>query len=255
LSGNENRAKIDVMTPFNNTRRHRRFAVDLMHIEGKAVFTCAAAVENLSVSGVSLLTDRVLVKGSSYALNITDDGMDFTLQGTVKWCAEHNPAVRPPGQAHLKYAAGLQFADLDQETVTSLTRFIEKHIIDKHAPVKIHGVSGIRCNIRFDLDHQETAMLDVPETYGVRKLSLGGMLIDSARDLAPDTRLHMEITLPGNARIDFVGRVASCAPSAERPGHFEIGIEFKNMPEQDKLQLKEFIRRLYLEDAGFLTIK
>lgn len=239
------------MTPFNNTRRHRRFVVDLMHIEGKAVFTCEAAVDNLSVSGVSLLTERVLMKGSSYALNITDDHMDITLQGTVKWCSDHDTANGPPEQAHLKYAAGLEFADLDQETVKRLSRFIEKHLIDKHSQVKIHGMSGVRCNVRFDLDHKGTALLDVPETYGVRKLSLGGMLIDSARDLAPDTRLHMEITLPGNARIDFVGRVASRVPSPERTGHFEVGIEFMNMPERDKIRLKEFIRRLYLEDAGF----
>jgi hypothetical protein len=61
----------------------------------------------------------------------------------------------------------------------------------------------------------------------------------------------MGITIPENMHLSFTGRVVSCIISPDNSPHFEVGIEFIEMPEPDRVMLKEFIRRLYLEDAGF----
>jgi len=237
------------MSPFSNKRRHRRFSVDVMDIKGNAVFATEVVIYDISITGASLITDRKLNMGTEYSLKILD--MDLPVRGTVIWSTENEPTGTPDEYRHLKYAAGLQFADLQQETVASLIRFIETHLLEKHKLVKVHEMSGMRCNVRFHLNVKEAAMLNVAETYKVKKLSLGGLLIESSHSFDPDTRIHMGITMPGNMHLSYTGRVASCIVSPDDPACFEVGVEILEMPEADRIMLKEFIRRLYLEDAGF----
>jgi hypothetical protein len=239
------------MTPFSNKRRHRRFSVDVMDIKGNAVFASEVVINDISITGVSLITDRKLNLGMEYSLKILDSDLDLPIQGTVIWCMENEAAGAQDEYSHLKYAAGLQFTDLQQEAIASLITFIESHLLEKQKQVKVHEMSGLRYNIRFHVDTKETAVLNVAETYRVKKLSLGGLLIESSHSLESDTRIHMGITLPENRHLSFTGRVASCIVSPDNSSHFEVGIEFIEMPEPDRTTLKEFIRRLYLEDAGF----
>ncbi len=239
------------MTPFSNKRRHRRFSVDVMDIKGNAVFASEVVINDISITGVSLITDRKLEMGLEYSLRILDKDLDLPIQGTVIWCLENVSAGEQDEHSHLKYAAGLQFIDLQQKTIVSLIKFIESHLLEKHKQVKVHEMSGLRCNIRFHVDTKETAVLNVAETYRVKKVSLGGLLIESSHSFESDTRIHMGITIPENSHLSFTGRVASCIVSPDNSSLFEVGIEFIEMPEPDRLTLKEFIRHLYLEDAGF----
>ena len=239
------------MTPFNNMRRHRRFTVDVMDIRGNAVYASEVVINDISITGVSLLTDRKLERGMEYSLRILNNDLDLPIRGTVIWCMENAAAGKRDEHDHLKYAAGLQFADLKQETISGLVTFIESHLLQKHRQVKVHETSGVRCNIRFPVDGREMAVLNIAETYRVKKLSLGGLLIESIRSLEPGTRIHMGMTMQGNTHLSFTGRVTSCMVSPDDASHFEVGIEFIEMPEPDRGSLKEFIRRLYLEDAGF----
>ncbi|MBI5847247.1 MAG: PilZ domain-containing protein [Nitrospirae bacterium] len=239
------------MTPFDKKRRHRRFSVDFMDIKGNAVFVSEVVINDISITGVSLITDRKLEMGVEYSLRILDNGLDLLIRGTVIWCTENESAGTQGEHSHLKFAAGLRFDDLQQETVVSLITFIEAHLLDKHTHIKVHEMSGCRCNIRFHVDAKETAVLNVAETYRVKKLSLGGLLIESSHGLETDTRIYMGITLPEDMQLSFTGRVASCIVSPDTASCFEVGIEILDMPEPDRQKLKEFIRRLYLDDAGF----
>lgn len=239
------------MTPFGKKRRHRRFSVDVMDIKGNAVFASEVVINDISSTGVSLITDRKLEMGMEYSLRILDSNLDMPIRGIVIWCTENKAKGAEDEYSHLIYAAGLQFADLQQETISGLMAFIESHLIEKQTQVKVLEMSELRCNIRFHLDTKETAVLNVAETYRVRKLSLGGLLIESSRSFEADTRIHMGISIPGNMHLSFTGRVASCIVSPDSAVCFEVGIEFIDMPEPDRAALKELIRRLYLEDAGF----
>ena len=240
------------MSPVSNRRRHRRFIVDFMEIEGRASFTSDIAIRDLSIAGASLATDRRLEKGSEYSLNIGDHDLEINVKGIVKWCSVLYATGSLPEEARLRYAAGLQFSLLTPEEVQSLARFIEKHFIDKHTIVDVPEVGGSRFRIRFHLDQEKTAMMKIDETYRIKQLSLGGMLFESEHAFERETRLHMELAVRGEGvSLDFVGRVASCIPSPEKPALFDVGIEFRKMHEQNRIKLKEFIRRLYLEDAGF----
>lgn len=237
------------MTPFDNKRRHRRFTVDVMEITGNAVFASKVVLTNISITGVSLITDRKPETGREYSLRIMDNDLDMTITGTVIW--SENMSSEIPGSSELKYAAGLQFRNLDPKTMQSLVAFMEMHLVEKHKQIKVNEMNDCRCNIRFDLDRKETAVMNIDEIYRVTKLSLGGLLMESSQSLEPEVRLHMGITIGGTTPISFTGRVVSCVMSADNASRFEIAIEFVGMPEPDRLKLKEFIRKLYLDDAGF----
>jgi len=66
---------------------------------------------------------------------------------------------------------------LSTKTVTSLRNFIESQMIGQDTQVKIHEISGCRCSIRVPVDRNERAVLNVAETYRVKKLSLGACFL------------------------------------------------------------------------------
>lgn len=237
--------------PDINKRKHRRFLVELMHIQGKAVFSSKAAVNDISITGVSLITDHELKARNEYTLRLFDDRLDITLQGRVIRSRPLAPGYQSPGETPSRYLSGIQFHDLCQKTLEDLETYIKSHKTERHFDVKVHQLSGCRYSTRFHTDGRETALLDVTEHYTVQKLSMRGMQIESSHPLEPETHFHMEITLPGKRTLSFTGRVASSQPSVENPAAFDIGIEFLQMPEEDKTELKTFIKELYLQDAGF----
>ncbi|MDO9288567.1 MAG: PilZ domain-containing protein, partial [Thermodesulfovibrionales bacterium] len=61
----------------------------------------------------------------------------------------------------------------------------------------------------------------------------------------PEDRFPMEIALNDGSVIRFVGRVASCIEIADKhPIHYDIGVEFKDMSDEDKQKIEEFIRSI-----------
>jgi len=83
-------------------------------------------------------------------------------------------------------------------------------------------------------------------SYKVKSLSLGGMLIESEHPLEIESKLPMEIkTLTENRHIKFLGRVTSCLLIKNKDiEHYDIGIEFVEMSENDREILVELIRVL-----------
>jgi len=221
-----------------------------MDIKGKAVFASEVVINDISITGASLIADRKLDMGREYSLRILGNDLELPVRGTVIWCTENESAGTQKKHTYLKYAAGLQFSDLQEETIAKLITFIECHRIEKQTQVKAHEMSGLRRNIRFHVDTKETAVLNIAETYRIKMMSLGGLLLESSHSLEPDTRIHMEITMPGNIHLSFTGRVVSCTVPSDNSSNFGVGIEFIDMPKPDRAMIKEFIRRLHLEYAG-----
>ena len=235
-----------------NKRKHRRFTVDVMDIKGSVLVDIGVMINDISIAGASLYADRKLDLGQGYVLRIADKDSEVLLQGTVAWISENEQDACRDGDILLKYSAGLQFLPLRQESVSRLVKFIETHLIDHHTKFRVHEMSGSRCNIRFRVDVKEKATLNFARYYRVRELSLGGILIKSSHALELESRLCMDVNIAPDIHLTVTGRVASCIQTGDQTGaNFDIGIGFIDMPGQDRAKLKEFIRRLYLEDAGF----
>jgi c-di-GMP-binding flagellar brake protein YcgR len=142
------------------------------------------------------------------------------------------------------YAAGMKFRDISEEKIQEIINFIKEY--KESSAVQAGGkLSGFRHAVRVHIKTPEAAVLHFPETYKVKKLSLGGMLIESEQKPDLEDRLPMEITFAEDKTVYFWGRVASLNLVKERDiEHYEIGVEFLNMAEKDRHILNKFITLL-----------
>jgi len=98
--------------------------------------------------------------------------------------------------------------------------------------------------VRISIEDPEKAVLNYQGSYKVKSINLGGMLIESEHPLEIESKFPMEIkTLTENSYIKFLGRVASCLLIKNKDiEHYDIGIEFIEMSEEDREILVELIR-------------
>ena len=97
--------------------------------------------------------------------------------------------------------------------------------------------------LRFKVYQNEKAVMSYPMNCPVKKLSLGGMLVESDREFHVEQRYPMAIYLPEDTHpIKFQGRIASQVPIKNNRN--DIGIEFLNLAAHDKSRLNKFISLL-----------
>jgi hypothetical protein len=238
--------------PYKDTRHHKRFIVDVMDITGGVIVSNEVIIRDISIAGLSLETHSKLLPGRKHTVTISHKNRNISLECMVIWSLENEIRKRPDEGSPLRYASGLQFANLQQNALADLMKFIESHLFKKDARAQIR-TRGHRTNVRFRLNQRERATINVIEPFTVKTLSLGGMLIESDHFYELESSLRMEVTLPVNVILSFTGNVTSCLPAKDKPtGHYELGIKFITLSEHDKAKLKDLVRRLYLKDAGFI---
>jgi hypothetical protein len=128
----------------------------------------------------------------------------------------------------------------------------------KKQEMKEQPFKHTRRNRRFIVDEMDIrGIATIPGESGsvlfkVRILSLSGMLMKSRRLYEAESPLHAEMTLPGDLRLSVSCSVTSSLPASDGKGeHYDSGVKFHDLLDQDKTKLKEFIRGLYIKDAGF----
>ncbi len=220
-----------------------------MQINGMMMFANEVEILDISIGGISLRADRRMNIGSEYSLKIRDESSVIPLKGTVVWSLLSGTKKGLDGAVTPLYTAGMCFQDLSSERIGELTRFIAAHRYERRGEEDMHCLSGLRFNIRYNIEAKEKAVLSYPESYRVKKISLGGMLIESTNEIEVEKRLPMELTLPKDITISFQGRVASClVASREEPELYALGIEFVDISEKDRAILTDFIATL--DDTG-----
>lgn len=214
-------------------RRHKRFEVDDMEIRGKMVFASEVKIANMSISGVSIKADRRLDIGSEYTLKVEDRERTLVLKGIVVWSNICGSKETSHGEHIPLYAAGLKFTNVLNERVNDILNFIDMHKTESE-----HRVTGLR----FKIDEAEKAVMSFSSGYRVKRISLSGMLIESPQPLDINATHTMEISLPDEKPVRFMGKVASCQQQPGKGGElFHIGIAFSRMSEKDTERLRQFI--------------
>jgi c-di-GMP-binding flagellar brake protein YcgR len=233
----------------DDKRRYRRFRVDVMEINGRMVFADNVKILDISLGGISLKADRRLNIGTEYTLRMEEEGNVLTVKGTIVWSVLSETKEVPGGDIVPVYTAGMKFEDVSGEKSSEIMNFIEAHKQKVYESVDLSGINGLRHKVRVHINAPEKSSLNFSENYRVKILSFSGMLIGSDHPVNIGSILPMEITLPEYGTVGFMGRVASCRLMNDREhGHFDIGIEFKEMSEEGKERLKEFILMLHRED-------
>lgn len=91
------------------------------------------------------------------------------------------------------------------------------------------------------------------DSYKVKMLNLGGVLIEGVRMWETESNLLIEMTLPDNVRLSLTGTVTACGPAKDSSeGHYDVGIKFTDMPARERAKLLTFIQRLHLKDSELI---
>jgi Tfp pilus assembly protein PilZ len=216
-------------------RQYQRFIVEGMDIHAKTLFAAEVDVLNIGFGGACISGTRRLSIGGEYVLKIEGKENPITLNCIVVWEKLSGNVKKPGGELVPIYRAGVQFKESISPMLGKLLDFIEENAAEKEKRLK-----GIRVKIL-----PEKATIKYPKTYLVKKLSLGGFLIAADEPLPVEEQLHMELSLPGQPTINFLGRVASCLETTSTNVKcFDIGVAFAEIPNGDKTRLSAFVNRL-----------
>jgi hypothetical protein len=188
-----------------NRRQHKRYQVDVIEINGKIVLAKYVKILDICIGGVCLKTEKRLNMGSEYALKMGGRGKVLTVRGTVVWVLLRESTVDSHGDIIPVYEAGMKFVDVSNEKRNEIVNFIGEHKRDIDELVDLYAPSGRRLYVRICIEEPEKAILNYHGSYKVKRLSLGGMLIESEHPLEIESKFPMEIkTLTENSYIKFL---------------------------------------------------
>ncbi len=218
-------------------RRHKRFTLNVLDVNGKMMFATEVKVIDISIGGISLKANRRLNIGSEYALKLDGKDRAIALKGAVVWSSLSAAKNGPDGEVVPIYAAGLKFTNMSTKRITELLNFIEGH---KKEEVNVTGSN--RFNVRFHLNDEEKAVLNLPSSCKVKEISLGGMLIECVQDLEIESTIPMTLSTCDGKLIRLMGRVASCRVIYGDGGkQYAVGIEFLDLTHRDREVLATFM--------------
>lgn len=224
-------------------RRYRRFAVENMDVHAKTVLTAGIDFLNISTSGACIVTKTGLKSGDKYLIKLQCEGMHLSLPCVVIWESLCSGNKRSGRGGAASYKTGIAFKNMTSDKLVKLKDFIRvSGIPDARRLSDEYGPSALR----FAVHSNRKAVLLYPKASPVRKISLGGVLVESNTVISVGKKFPMALLLPDEELpVRFRGRVASCivVPHA-RPDLFHIGIEFLDMAPGDRSRVSRFLGRL-----------
>lgn len=223
-----------------NKRRHERFKLDLMEMNGAMSITDHVEILNMSYGGVSLKADRKLSIGKEYLLTLKEKGDSIQVKGIAIRSAMSGIEETTDGENITLYTASMTFQDGQHDTIADFLNSIERRKkVD--APVKIDQRLHVRFHFTIPLEH----MLSFSAEFKVRKISLSGMLIESEQTLESNCMIPMGLMLNADNAVNFIGRVASCRRTrSQGQPRYEIGVAFTDLTDKGRVLLKTFIDNL-----------
>jgi Tfp pilus assembly protein PilZ len=211
-------------------RREARFDVETGH--GTMLSTTPVDIINISLGGLAFRTETRLQIGEEYTVTLDVAGRSVAMLGVVAWSVLGGLESRG-GETIPVYSVGMKFHGAfsggGEDVLASATD-----------PV---AVEQRLAGVRFHLDGQ--ASIAHPLRYTVRVISRHGMLVEIDHPMKVDEVLPLEISLEDEAPIRCRGRVASCHERLnQNPKHYDVGFEFKQMPEEDSARLARVVKAL-----------
>ena len=228
-------------------RRHKRFSLDLLEITGKMSLSRKVNILDMSLEGVALKADQRLDLGKEYMINLHDNkGKTLSVAGVVVRAELSEMEKRNDVESDAIYRVGLQFKDGPADAVDNFLKSTVHN--NKEAVVPLHNDQ--RHTVRFLMTAPTEQILSYPAHFKVKSISIGGMLIETEQTLEAESTVPMEMTLNDGTSVKVIARISSChLKKDEGQAHYEIGTEFVDLTDKDKVVLKRFIA----EWGSFLT--
>lgn len=221
-------------------RRFKRFNVEIMNITGRIALSTVVRIKELDSRGVNLCADVRLDIGKEHNLRLGVSRDSLLLKGVVESSSLSESLVTAGNERIPLYCAYIRFKPVTPDVEELLEVFVKLYREDEEQNLS---------RLRLSVDDSERASVDIGEDCKVKKISLGGMLIECGNPQERGRNLPMVISLTGQTPLHITGRVASCLPVGDGEDmKYDIGVEFKDMSPTDKERLKEFIRLLESSD-------
>lgn len=220
-------------------RRHKRYIIEGMDLKCHMVFATEVRLKDISLSGASVIVDKRLNMGGKYTLKVMDDGTEVRLTGEVVWVTISGSRKTPTGEVVPLYKAGLKFENMLTGKGAALMGILSEEAVKQQIAPRLGGV-------RMKLTNDES-VIDYPQAFNIKKISLGGLLMETDRLLEIDRHYPLEVSLfkSEGPPLRCTGRVASCLPHPSgNKDLFSVGIEFLKLSDTDRLRLERFIGRL-----------
>ncbi len=226
-----------------HARRYKRYSLDLIDISGKMSLSNKVEILDISLGGVAIKADRRLDLGKEYLIKLQDKGKTLNVAGIVVRSELSGMEKKDNGESVTIYTAGMKFKDGSIDAVADfLKEMVHKK---KEAAVPLWG--DRRLTVRFQITTPQEKILSYPAHYKVKTISLSGMLIQTDQALGIESKVPMGLSLNDGTSVNFTGRVASCHMKEDKGQTlYEIGSEFTDLTDKDKMVLKTFI-----DDWGF----
>jgi len=216
-------------------RRFRRY--DVADVRGSLLLSLDARILNMSLTGMAIETGSVLKVGGDYWLRLSQDGNPLRFKTKVQWCQLVRNERDAAGEVRAVYQAGLDFRDGLDDNARQVLSFLEKHIV-----VEVDQ----RLTGRFHRAHPQTAAIAVRHDFEVRRLSLGGMMVETVWDPALDSTVEVELQT-GATVVRTRAKVRSVLPAIGDPGGppvFAVGLEFLGLDAGDARSLASLVETL-----------
>jgi hypothetical protein len=226
-------------------RRHKRYNLDLIDINGKMSLTDKVEILDISLGGVALKADRRLNIGKEYMIKLQEKGKTLDVKGIVVRSELSGIEERSHGERASIYTAGLVFKDGFEDKIADFLRPIEQNR-KKNSPTVVDR----RLNVRFNITTSGEKILSYPLQFKVRSISLSGMLIQTQQSVEINNTIPMELSLNADKAVTFVGRTIACnMTEIAGQANYDIRVEFTELTDKDKTLLNEFIDLLAKNEA------
>jgi len=220
-----------------NMRRHKRFRIDLVEVNGQISMTDKVEILDISLGGIALKVDRRLNIGRDYLLKLREKGKTLEVKCVVVRAELSGIEQRPNGDSVSIYTAGMTFKEGSTAKIADFLKPIEQNKLRE-----VPDASERRFDVRFHIGGPLDTQLSYPAQFTVKTISLGGMLIRTDQALGTDSKVPMTLSLHSGDAVQFIGRIAVCQKNDDQEGkRYDIGVEFTDLTVQNITLIKSFI--------------
>ena len=222
------------------TRRFRRFRVQHMKIVAQTLFAVETELVNISVAGACLKTEQSLKATHKQIVRLHGESTSLTLPCSVVWENVVRTADEPVEKFAPSYRTGVSFNSVPSDKVVRLKDFIRKSGVPYAQKVSDSFKPSL---LRFHVLANNQAVMYYTKTLPVKKIGLGGMLVDLHCAIPRGKTFLMELFLPKEVSpIRFLGKIASVIPAPHTGrARFDTGIAFLDLTPADRFRLSRFL--------------
>jgi len=232
--------------PVGERRNFKRYPVEEMQIFCKMLYSSEARLSNVSVGGALIVLNKRLRIGQEYVLTLGTGATAVTLKAAVTRERLAGFDKNEKGEQVPRYEVGLQFENVLTGEGAQLIDFIQSSPGVRKLNVRLRGT-------RVELGRPAAAaVVGTHDFCHVKKVGMGGMLLETPQRMEVDAQFHMEVLLSEEGgEVSFLGRVTgSKEVSGSKPPLYETGINILHIAERDRRVLQAFVRSLHADGSG-----